>query len=136
MSKKNQVQSDCEILEIDKKTYRGLQASLDNKQALYVASKEREYELLQQKNSAMENLKLVSIKCSELMIKNQRGKVDNVDFDKNRLEGEALDLHVKNKYDTSESKKDFENELVRILKGFKEMVIDKIKENSKPSSVR
>lgn len=128
MSKKLSVESDQEMLAIDKKTYKNLQSSLDNKHALYVASREREYEATQQKNKIMDTLKIVSNRCNELMIKNQRGKIDNADLDKKRLDGEELDKHLKNNYDKSESKKALDNELARILEGIKEIVIDKLNE--------
>jgi hypothetical protein len=121
MSKKNSVknekniESDFEIFEIDKKTYKGLQDSLDTKHSLYVAAKEREYEAVQQKNTAMEALKKVTTKCSELMIKNQRGKIDNIDLDKKRLDGDELEKHIKTKYESSESKKCFDEEISKML---------------------
>lgn len=120
MSKKNRssslaTESENEILEIDKKTYKSLQASLDNKHSLYVACKEREYEAVQQKQIAMETLKKVSVRCHELTIQNQRGKIDNVDFDKKRLDGEELEKHVKTKYELSDSKKSFDDEIEKVL---------------------
>ena len=115
LSLSKETASDFEIFEIDKKTYKGLQDSLDTKHNLYVAAKEREYEAVQQKNTAMEALKKVTTKCSELMIKNQRGKIDNVCLDKKRLDGDDLEKHIKTKYESSESKKSFDEEISKML---------------------
>ena len=115
---KIQVSSDCELV-IEKKTLQCLQKSIEQKHQLYVAAKEREYEVTQQKNKAMIALKEVSTKCAELMIKNKQSKItdDDLLLNKKFLDGDALEKHVIDKYENSDSKKSFDNEIEYLLNG-------------------